>query len=60
MPIPNAKAGVFVAVNIAIVKDIWINHTATENFYPAGMFVDPATFAIADKATDIHFGDWVR
>ena len=44
------------AVDAAGFQYVRVNHTATENLYPAGVFAEAASFAAADVTADIHFG----
>lgn len=40
-------------------QNVRVNHTAAENFYPAGVFAEVATFATTDVAGDVHFSRWL-
>ncbi len=59
----NAKtegiARILLGVDATEFEYVGVNHTATENFYPACMLAEAATCATADVARDVHLGTWL-
>ena len=47
---------VFVTVDAAGFEHVRVDHTATEDFDPAGVFAEATTFATADVAGNVHCG----
>ena len=52
----ESVAAEYLAVYSAGFEDIGIDHTAAEDFDPAGLFAEGASFAAAYMAGDVHFG----
>ena len=52
----KGKATVLLGIVAHHLKDFRVDHSGSENLQPAGLFTDPAPFAAADHATDIHLG----
>ena len=52
----KGEAGIFCTVDTAMFQDMWMHHSATEYFQPSCLFANGTSFAIAEKATDIHLG----
>ena len=51
-------ARVYLAVDPAKFEHVGVNHTATQNLYPACVLAEWATLAATDVATDVHLGTW--
>ena len=54
----KGKAGVFVAIDVAVFENLRVNHAAAKDFDPAAVFTDFATCAAANHARYVHFGGW--
>ena len=53
-------AAVLLAVDTAGLKDVRIDHTATEDLHPSCAFAERAALAAADVTTDIHLRTRLR
>ena len=49
-------SAIYLAVDAALLEDIGIDHTATEDLNPSGVLAESATLAAADMARDVHLG----
>ena len=54
----ECEAGVFFGVNAAHFEDMWVYHSASEDFDPTGAFAETASFAAAFEAGNVYFGAW--
>jgi hypothetical protein len=52
----ESKTCVFFTVDIAGFQYVGVNHSATQNFEPAAVFANIATFSATNRTTYIHFG----
>ena len=51
-------AGIFLRIISNRLKHMRMNHAGAENFQPAGMFANAASFASANEAGNIHLCAW--
>jgi hypothetical protein len=49
-------ARIYLRVYSAKLQYVRVNHSATENLYPASMLAESTTLTATDMARDIHFG----
>ena len=53
---PEGIARIFFRIDAAGIKNIWINHTTSQQLEPSCTLAYVASFAAADVATYIHLG----
>ena len=49
-------SAVYFAVDATRIQYIWVDHTATQNLYPTGVFTETTAFATTEVTRDIHLG----
>ena len=54
----EGKAGILFRVDPAQVEYVGVDHTAAQDFEPAGVFTNVAAFATTNGAAHIHLGRW--
>src|SRR5579871_3531112 len=54
-PHAEGESGVFAAIDAKIIEHFWMEHSAAEDFDPAGVFADAAAGAAANQAAYVHF-----
>lgn len=55
----ESVAGVHLAIDAASLEHVRVDHTATQNLYPASVLAETAALTATNVARDVHFCAWL-